>query len=310
MTDKYFKILELNSNATLDEVEAAYKSLVTVWHPDRFQQNKDLRKQAEEKAKILNEAYSELKANFKADKYFANKKNSTYHASSGGGQAKEGQAGSQEERQANNRAGRRGKGRSQDSYTESAPQKANKYKLEKKDSKLKYFSLILFSMLLSFSFYKIYLDKKDVDRKERAVIEVDGDKQILERMPNGSYKVVKIESNTKNTSKSGEAGRSELLQSALSCNKAKVSELLSRGEEINQIDVDGNTALAWAVKRGCEDLVKFLISKNANVNLKSSNGFTPLMWASLYKREGIKKILLNEGSSSLPQYWNRRHSSQ
>ena len=78
MTDKYFKILELNSNATLKELESAYKNLITVWHPDRFQKNEELRKKAEIKTRELNEAFNELKAHIKAEKYFSQKKDTSY----------------------------------------------------------------------------------------------------------------------------------------------------------------------------------------------------------------------------------------
>ena len=91
----------------------------------------------------------------------------------------------------------------------------------------------------------------------------------------------------------------------LACDKKKVSRLLAKGQAVNQIDAKGNTALTWAVRRGCLDVIKLLISKNADVNLESSNGFSPLMWANLYKRKNIEKVLVKAGAKDMPKYWNK-----
>jgi DnaJ domain len=59
--EAYFRALELDQNATLDEIKQAYKDLVMVWHPDRFAHNLRLRYKAEEKLKQFNQAYDCLK---------------------------------------------------------------------------------------------------------------------------------------------------------------------------------------------------------------------------------------------------------
>jgi DnaJ domain len=59
--EAYFRALELDQNATLDEIKQAYKDLVMVWHPDRFAHNLRLRHKAEEKLKQFNQAYDCLK---------------------------------------------------------------------------------------------------------------------------------------------------------------------------------------------------------------------------------------------------------
>ena len=43
------KILELETTTTLREAKRAYKDLVRVWHPDRFQNIPRLKKKADEK---------------------------------------------------------------------------------------------------------------------------------------------------------------------------------------------------------------------------------------------------------------------
>ncbi|MGD0732360.1 MAG: DnaJ domain-containing protein [Terracidiphilus sp.] len=50
-------VLELRSNATENEIKAAYHVLVKVWHPDRFQVDKSLKETAEAKLKSINAAY-------------------------------------------------------------------------------------------------------------------------------------------------------------------------------------------------------------------------------------------------------------
>ncbi|MFH1243110.1 MAG: J domain-containing protein [Pseudomonadota bacterium] len=57
-----FEVLELDRDASFDEVKQAYKDLVNVWHPDRFSNNPRLRRKAEEKLKEANLAYKGVKS--------------------------------------------------------------------------------------------------------------------------------------------------------------------------------------------------------------------------------------------------------
>lgn len=58
--EKYYKILDINTNATEQDVKQAYRDLVKVWHPDRFTHDPKLRKKAEEKLKEINVAYQKI----------------------------------------------------------------------------------------------------------------------------------------------------------------------------------------------------------------------------------------------------------
>jgi curved DNA-binding protein CbpA len=58
--EKFYKILEIHTNATAHEVRQAYRDLVKVWHPDRFMYDVKLQKKAEEKLKEINEAYQKI----------------------------------------------------------------------------------------------------------------------------------------------------------------------------------------------------------------------------------------------------------
>lgn len=62
MTDVayYYRILELEPGASLEEVTQGYKDLAIVWHPDRFVQFPRLQQKAQEKMKQINEAKEQL----------------------------------------------------------------------------------------------------------------------------------------------------------------------------------------------------------------------------------------------------------
>ncbi len=61
--ERYYRVLELEPGATLEEVNQAYKDLVFVWHPDRIpQDNLRLQQKAQEKIKAINEARDKLRS--------------------------------------------------------------------------------------------------------------------------------------------------------------------------------------------------------------------------------------------------------
>lgn len=57
----YYKILEINENATEEEIKKAYRKLAMKYHPDKFSNsNEEEKKKAEEKFKEINEAYENV----------------------------------------------------------------------------------------------------------------------------------------------------------------------------------------------------------------------------------------------------------
>jgi DnaJ-class molecular chaperone len=60
--DQALDALDLQPGASVEEIRRAYRDLVNVWHPDRFVHDPRLQKKAEEKLKIINEAYGYLLA--------------------------------------------------------------------------------------------------------------------------------------------------------------------------------------------------------------------------------------------------------
>jgi len=57
-----FDVLELDSNANIDDVKQAYKDMVNIWHPDRFSNNPRLKQKAEDKLKEINAAYDMMQS--------------------------------------------------------------------------------------------------------------------------------------------------------------------------------------------------------------------------------------------------------
>ena len=61
--ERYYRILELEPGATLEQINQAYKDLVFVWHPDRLpKDNPRLQHKAQEKLKLFNEARDKLRS--------------------------------------------------------------------------------------------------------------------------------------------------------------------------------------------------------------------------------------------------------
>ncbi|HIK08554.1 MAG TPA: pentapeptide repeat-containing protein [Trichormus sp. M33_DOE_039] len=61
--ERYYRVLELEPGATIEEVNQAYKDLVFVWHPDRLpKDNLRLQQKAQDKLKAINEARERLRS--------------------------------------------------------------------------------------------------------------------------------------------------------------------------------------------------------------------------------------------------------
>ena len=56
-----FRLLGVDSDASFEATRQAYKDLVRVWHPDRFQSDPELQRRAEQQLQRINEAYLAIK---------------------------------------------------------------------------------------------------------------------------------------------------------------------------------------------------------------------------------------------------------
>ena len=58
---KYFKILEIKMNASMDEVKRAYKRQARKWHPDRFhQEDQEIQGKAQERFQKISDAFQKI----------------------------------------------------------------------------------------------------------------------------------------------------------------------------------------------------------------------------------------------------------
>lgn len=61
-TEAYYKVLEIDPSASVDEIKKAYRAMALKHHPDKVGHlGEDIRKAAEEKFKKVNEAYEKIK---------------------------------------------------------------------------------------------------------------------------------------------------------------------------------------------------------------------------------------------------------
>ena len=61
---KYYKVLELDTNATFEQIKARYRELALKWHPDR---NKTGKEEAAKKFTKINEAYEKIIENMRVE---------------------------------------------------------------------------------------------------------------------------------------------------------------------------------------------------------------------------------------------------
>ena len=72
-------------------------------------------------------------------------------------------------------------------------------------------------------------------------------------------------------------------------------EVLINPENVNTLNVDGQSLLHEAVAYKNLEAVRILIRKNIDVNISDPNGQTPLHYLPLYKNIDIAKVILENG---------------
>lgn len=72
-------------------------------------------------------------------------------------------------------------------------------------------------------------------------------------------------------------------------------ELISGGADVNQLSVDGTTALHWAVYRKDFELVEMLLAEDADPNIRNDYGATPMTVASEHGNYPIMQALVDAG---------------
>jgi ankyrin repeat protein len=96
----------------------------------------------------------------------------------------------------------------------------------------------------------------------------------------------------------GRAATSDVADAAMRGDRAAVRALLQKKSDVNATQIDGSTALHWAVYRGDLELVNLLLGSGAKVGSVTREGVTPLAMATLYGHLPIVERLLKAGASA------------
>jgi len=94
------------------------------------------------------------------------------------------------------------------------------------------------------------------------------------------------------------AGRSPVADAAERGDRAAVRALITQKADVNAPQIDGATALHWAIYRDDEELVDLLLRSGANVKAANRDGVTPLAMASLYGNVPVITKLLKAGADA------------
>ena len=94
------------------------------------------------------------------------------------------------------------------------------------------------------------------------------------------------------------AGKSDIADAAQKGDRAAVQKLILQKADVNAPQVDGATALHWAVYRQDLDLVDALIRAGANVKAVNRTGTTPLTMAAIYGNPALIDRLIKAGADA------------
>jgi len=94
------------------------------------------------------------------------------------------------------------------------------------------------------------------------------------------------------------AGRADVADAVMKGDKAALRSLLQKKANVNAAQVDGATALHWAVYRDDLESVDLLLKAGAAADPKNREGITPLHMASLYGNPKVIARLLKSGADA------------
>jgi uncharacterized protein len=94
------------------------------------------------------------------------------------------------------------------------------------------------------------------------------------------------------------AGKSDIADAAQRGDRAAVQKLILQKADVNAPQVDGATALHWAMYRQDSELADMLIRAGANVKAANRTGMTPLAMAALYGNAALIDRLIKAGADA------------
>ena len=81
-------------------------------------------------------------------------------------------------------------------------------------------------------------------------------------------------------------------------NRTLIRELLATGADVNAAQVDGMTALHWAVYNDDAEMASLLVRSRANVNATNRYGVPPLFLACTNVNATLVRLLLDAGANA------------
>src|SRR5262245_35319074 len=93
------------------------------------------------------------------------------------------------------------------------------------------------------------------------------------------------------------AGKSEVADAVMRGDTAALRTLLRQQADINAPQIDGATALHWAVYRNDLESADLLIAAGARVDAANRESFTPLIMAAVYGNAPMIDKLLKAGAN-------------
>jgi ankyrin repeat protein len=94
------------------------------------------------------------------------------------------------------------------------------------------------------------------------------------------------------------ATRSEVADAAMQGDRSEVRALLEKKADVNAPQVDGTTALHWAVRAGDLDMTETLLKAGARASAANQSGATPVLLAALNGSAAILERLIQAGADS------------
>ena len=94
------------------------------------------------------------------------------------------------------------------------------------------------------------------------------------------------------------AGRADVADAVMKRDKVALRALLEQKADVNAAQVDGATALHWAVYHDDREAIDLLINAGAKIDVKNREGVTPLRLASLYGNVPLIDRLIKAGADA------------
>jgi ankyrin repeat protein len=94
------------------------------------------------------------------------------------------------------------------------------------------------------------------------------------------------------------AGRSDVADAVMKGDRAALQSLIQQKADVNAAQIDGTTAVHWAVYKDNVEMLETLLAARARVDVANREGVTPLHMASLYGSVPIIDRLVKAGANA------------